>query len=141
MKTLTEFEELIELFRDLTYSDIDPYYSFSNSEDAHKKIYQDDSVIDRAIEFLKAVEYLDFDLICPSACSDVNFYVNNEEYNDIEIVIDQDIKVYAYDKDVTGYFFLRNPDIKLVKEVLNSENACEFLKNKGFEFFDIHCEE
>lgn len=138
MKTLTEFEELIESFRDLTYSDIDPYYSIS--EDAHKKVYQDDSVIDRAIEFLKAVEYLDFDLICPSLCADVNFYIDNN-INDIEIVVDQDIKMYAYDKDVTGYFFLRNLDIKLIKEVLNSENACEFLKNKGFEFFDINCEE
>jgi len=136
MKNLTESEELIESFKDLTYSDIDPYYSIS--EDAHKKVYQDDFVIKKAIEFLKAVEY-DFDLICPSLCADVNFYIDND--NDIEIVIDKDIKVYVFDKDVTGYFFLRNPDIKLIKQILNAENACRFLEKNGFEFFDIHCEE
>jgi len=136
MKNLTESEELIESFKDLTYSDIDPYYSIS--KDAHKKVYKDVSVIKKAIEFLKAVEY-DFDLICPSLCADVNFYIDND--NDIEIVIDKDIKVYVYDKDVTGYFFLRNPDIKLIKQILNAENACRFLEKQGFEFFDIHCEE
>jgi len=136
MKNLIESEELIESFKDLTYSDIDPYYSIS--EDAHKKVYKDVSVIKKAIEFLKAVEY-DFDLICPSLCADVNFYIDND--NDIEIVIDKDIKVYVYDKDVTGYFFLRNPDIKLIKQILNAEKACVFLEKQGFEFFDIHCEE
>ena len=137
MKTLKELEDQILSYKDLTVGDLDPYYE--KTEYANEKVFQDQSVLDNAVKFLNDVGYTEYDGISPSLCHDVNFYIDND--NDIEIVIDKDIKVYAFDKDVTGYFFLRNPDIKLIKQILNADNACRFLEKNGFEFFDIHCEE
>lgn len=133
MKNLKELEQQIRSYADLTTSDLDSYYE--KTEYANEKVYDDLSVIDRAVDLLYGVGYAEYDGISPSLASDVNFYVDGYDYNDIEIVVKDDVKVNVFIGD--ELYLKKNPTYDEIKELLKTDenDYLQAVKKLGFEHF------